>query len=144
MLKKLGRQGQGVFLLPMLDGHHDALFLEPIDDVRRIDGPVRLEHGMDEAGNFVRTDAGRSRIVLDGCGHGRPPESQTYEREACGSSRGSEGVHEASFDAEVEAMSGNVTMQDVPAPSTLSRRMSPPNFLMMRRATVNPRPEPSP
>ena len=41
-------------------------------------------------------------------------------------------------------MSGSVIMQDVPAPSTLSNRMSPPNFLMMRRATVSPRPEPSP
>ena len=56
----------------------------------------------------------------------------------------SEAVHGASFDDEVEAMTGSVTMQEVPVPSTLSKRMSPPNFLMMRRATVNPSPEPSP
>lgn len=41
-------------------------------------------------------------------------------------------------------MRGRVTMQDVPLPSWLSILISPPNFLMMRRATVRPSPDPSP
>ena len=41
-------------------------------------------------------------------------------------------------------MTGRVTMHEVPFPSWLSILMSPPNFLMIRRATVNPSPDPSP
>ena len=35
-------------------------------------------------------------------------------------------------------------MHEVPLPSRLSILMSPPNFLMIRRATVRPSPDPSP
>jgi hypothetical protein len=35
-------------------------------------------------------------------------------------------------------------MHEVPFPSWLSILMSPPNFLMMRRAMVKPSPDPSP
>ena len=35
-------------------------------------------------------------------------------------------------------------MHEVPLPSWLSILMSPPNFLMIRRATVRPSPDPSP
>jgi hypothetical protein len=39
---------------------------------------------------------------------------------------------------------GKVTIHEVPLASWLSILMSPPNFLMMRRATVRPSPDPSP
>src|SRR5262249_3136635 len=106
----------------------------------RIDGSVGLEHSVHKARHLLRGDPDRLGFLL-GWINRTEPECGDQERDACGNSRGSEAVHGASFDEEVEEARGKVTIQAVPAPSTLSRRMSPPNFLMMRRATVNPRPE---
>src|SRR5512146_380974 len=99
---------------------------------------------MDEGRDLVRRDSGRLGLLLGGIGRGPPPESKRQERDGCGSTRDSESVHGISFEGGAGGITGSVTIQDVPAPSTLSKRISPPNFLTMRRATVNPRPDPSP
>src|SRR5438067_1322350 len=117
----------------MFDRHHHAFFLQAVDDVVRIDSPVRLKHRMHKARDLFRRDPGCLGFLLGGIGSSDPPEADDQERDACGNTRDSEAVHEASFEEEVEEMTGSVTRQDVPLPSTLSKRMSPPNFLMMRR-----------
>src|SRR4029079_5084524 len=133
-----------VLLFPMLDGLDDAFFLEAIDDLGRIDRPVCLQDGVDEACDPFRRNSSRSGFLFGRIRRGNPPQCNYDEREACGNMGDSEAVHGYSFEDELEARSGTVPRQDVPAPSTPSKRISPPNFLMMRRATVNPRPEPSP
>src|SRR6476659_911057 len=144
MLQKLGGKRYRVLLFPMFDGLDDAFFLEAIDDLRGIDGSVCLQDGVHEACDPFRRNSSRLWLLFCRIRRGNPPQCNHYEREACGNMGDSEAVHGDSFEDELEAMRGSVTRQDVPAPSTLSKRISPPNFLMMRRATVNPRPEPSP
>ena len=46
----------------MLDGLDDAFFLEAIDDLGRIDRPVCLQDGVDEACDPFRRNSSRSEM----------------------------------------------------------------------------------
>src|SRR5688572_10291436 len=144
MLKKLGRQHESVLLLPMFGRRGDAFRLKPIDDFRRVQRAIGLDDGVDIGRGFLRRDAGRSGAFLCGEGIEPPPQSEDQDGEGCGAERDVDSVHEASCVGGRRGITGRVTMHVVPFPSWLSILMSPPNFLMMRRATVRPSPDPSP
>jgi hypothetical protein len=57
MLKKLGRKGEGIVLLPVFRRRDNAFLLHAIDHLRCINRSVGFEDGMDIISDFLRSDA---------------------------------------------------------------------------------------
>ena len=143
MLKELGRQRQGIFVFPMFRGRHDAFGLHPVDDLVRVDGSVGIQNRVHEVRDLLRRNARRRRDIfgLQRIARGAGQRQCEPQRPCPNDCQGE--THGSSF--RTPALSaGRVMTQVVPWPSGLSNRISPPNFLISRCATVRPSPDPSP